>query len=104
MSRILHNPFLLYLGTCMNISPLRLIFTSCGLNTAVHIASQIFPIDTNELRVRLGIMWLSHASSGKTGKSSKHGLLYCMVWTFGHLTQMGGFVFVDGKCGASAFK
>ena len=102
MSGISHNPFLLSLGAWMIITPLRLIVTSCAFNSDVNPASQSFPIETSELCVRLGMVWPSHAYSVKDGKYSKHGLLDCMVWPFGHPTQVCGPMFVDGKCGASA--
>ena len=69
----------------MIISPLHLIITSCDLNSAVHPASPSLPIETSEMCVRLCMMWPSHASSGKTIKSSKHGLLDVMVYTVGDL-------------------
>ena len=50
------------------------------------------------------MMWPSHASSGKASKSSIHGLIYCMVFPFGHTTWMGGPMFVDGRCVASTCK
>ena len=73
-----------------------LIATSCDLNTYVNPSSQILTIDKSELCVRLGKMWHSNASSGKAGKSSKYGLIDCMVWPFGNPTKMGGPMFVDG--------
>ena len=86
MSEVFYNLFILYLFPWMNIFPLRLIVTSFALNTAVHTASKSFPIDTIELFVRLSTIKPSRDSSGKSGKSSKHGFHDCMVWTFGDPT------------------
>ena len=86
----------------MIIYPLCLILTSRDFNSAVNPESQILPIKTNELRVRLGMIWTPHVYSGKYGKSSKHGFIDGMVWEFGHPTRMCGTVIVDGICGESA--
>ena len=80
------------------------IVTFCALNSDVYPASHIFPIEKCEKCVRLGMMWASHAYSGKAEKYSRHGLLDCTVCPFGHPTLMGGPIFVDGRCGASTYK
>ena len=79
VSGILHNPFLLSLGLWMTISKLCLIVTPCYLNTDVHPEPQILTINKSDMCVRLGNICPSRASSGKAGKSSKHGFLDCMV-------------------------
>ena len=70
----------------MVILPLILLVTYCDLESVVHTASRSFPIDISDMCVILIMMWPSHASSGKAGKSSKHGLIDCMVCIFGHTT------------------
>ena len=86
MSGIFRNAFLMSLGTWMTIFSLRLIVPSFDLNTVVNPSSQSFPIEKTELFVRLGMVWPSHASSGKARKYTKHGLFDCMLWPFGHPT------------------
>ena len=54
--------------------------------------------------VRLGMMWTSHASSGNTGKFSRHGFLDCVVYPFGDTAWMGGPMIVDGRYGASTYE
>ena len=76
VSGILHYLLLLSLGPYIIISSLRLVVTSWDLNSYFHPESQSFPIDTSEICMRLGMMFPSHASSFKAGKSSKNGLLY----------------------------
>ena len=103
-SGILHNPLLLSLGNWMIILPLRLIVTSRALNSSVHPESHSFPTKTSDICVRLGIMWPSNYSSGKSGKYIRHRFLDFMVWPFGNPTWMGGPTFFDGRCGASTCK
>ena len=81
-----------------------LIVTSCDLNSDMYPASHSLTIETSDISVRMGMMWPSRASSGKAGKSSRHGFLDCLVLTFMHPTLMGGPIFIDGKCGASTCK
>ena len=104
MSGILHNPFLLSIGTWIIIYPLRLIVTYCALNSAVHTASHSFTMEKNEPCVILGMIWPSHAHSGKAGKYSRYGLLNFMVCPFGNSILMGGPMFVDGTFGAYTCK
>ena len=85
-SRFLLNPFLLYIGPYMNILLLHLIVTSCDLITYVNPSPKILKIYSSDIFVRLVKMGPSHTSSVKAGKLSKHGLLDCMVWTFGRPT------------------
>ena len=82
VSGIFHNISLMYLGNWMNIFLLRLIVNYFDLKTYVHISLHSFTIDTSDMCIRLGNIWPSHDSSGKSGKSSKHGLLDSI---FGHL-------------------
>ena len=42
----------------------------------MHTASQSLKFYTSDFCVRLGIMWPSHSSLGKAGKSIKHGFFY----------------------------
>ena len=86
MSGIFHNPFLLSIGTWIIILPLSLNLNPYDLNTGVHTTSQLLPIYTSDMCVRLGVMWTSLDLSGKAGKSSKLDLLGCMVWTLGYPT------------------
>ena len=104
MSGVLHNPLLLSIGTWMVVLDLCLIVTSCALESAFHTSPNIFTIETSELCVRLGMIFTSHASSDKAGKFSKRGFSDFIVWPFGHPTLMGGHMFVDEQCGASACK
>ena len=76
VSKIFYNPFLLSLGPWMIILTFCLIFTSFYLNSAVYLESYRFPIETSELFLILGMLWPSHASSGKAGKSSKKACLF----------------------------
>ena len=101
---IFHNTFILSLGTWTIISPFCFIVTSCDLKSAVHTESHSLLIGTCEIFLRPVMMFLSHNSSGKAGKSSRHGILDCMVWKFVYPTPMGGLVFDDGQCGASTCK
>ena len=78
----------------MTILSFRLIVTSCALKIDVHPTSHILPIYTGELCVSLGKICPPYALSDKAGKSSKHGFIDCMVWTFGHPTLMGGTIFL----------
>ena len=86
MSWIFHNLLLLSLGPWMIIFPLCLIVTSCALNSYVHPASHSFSMDTSDICLILGMMWPSHAYSGKSGKYSRHGSIDFMVCPFGHPT------------------
>ena len=95
MSGIFCNPLFLSLGTRTIILPLRLIVTSCTLNSAVYPASHSLPIETSEIFARLDMMCPPHDSSFKAGKYIRHGLLDCMVWPFWNPTIMGGLNFVD---------
>ena len=74
------------------------------LNSAMLTASHSFPIDISDTCVRLGMVWPSHAYSGRDGKYSIHILLDCMIFPFGNLKWMVGPMFVDWICGASTFK
>ena len=104
VSGICHNPLLLSFGPYMIIFTFHFMVTYSSLKSSVYTASHILKIDTSEICVILGTMWPSHASSGKDGKSSRHGLLDCTVCTFGNPTWMGGLMLVYGKFGASTCK
>ena len=97
-SRIFHSPFLISIGPWINIWLLCFVFTCCDFNTAVYPGSQRLPIETNELCLSLFKVLPSHASSGKSSESIKRGLIYCMVFPFGHPALMDGSMFVYGWC------
>ena len=88
----------------MIILPLSFIVNSSALNSAVNIAPDSFPIDTSERCVRLGMMCPTHDYSGKAEKYIRNGLLYYMVWKFGHPTRIGGPMFFERRCVPSTCK
>ena len=59
------NPFLLSIGPWMIVLILCLIVTYFALDYAMHLEFHSLKIDTRELCVRLGMICLSHDSSGK---------------------------------------
>ena len=57
MSGVFHHPFLLSLGTWMNIFPFHLIVIPFPFKTAVNLKSQSLSIEKIEMCVRLDMMW-----------------------------------------------
>ena len=101
---VIHNPAITSLVPCNNIFKLLVTAMVFWLKLASHPASHNLPMDMRKTCDIPGKMWASLASSGNADKTSRHPLLDCFIWPFGHFTLISDVGCSDMSCGESACK